>query len=138
MNVRTFALVWGILFLLIGAGGFIPGITTPHTHPDVTMEAGLGLELGLFPVNVLHNIVHLIFAVWGLAASRSFAGARTYAKATAVIYGLFVIMGLIPAANLWTTFGLVPLYGNDVWLHILLAAPAAYFGFVHKDRDIHA
>lgn len=42
------------------------------------------------------------------------------------------MMGLIPGLD--TTFGLVPLFGNDVWLHILLAAPAAYFGFVHRDR----
>jgi hypothetical protein len=33
------------------------------------------------------------------------------------------------------------LHGNDVWLHILLAAPAAYFGFMHKrarDQARHA
>jgi len=33
---------------------------------------------------------------------------------------------------LWTLFGLVPLYGNDIWLHGLLAAIAAYFGWVHR------
>lgn len=136
MSVRTFALVWGILFLLIGVGGFIPGLTTPHTHPDVAVDAGLGLELGLIPVNILHNIVHLIFAAWGLLAARSIAASVTYARATAVIYGIFVVMGLIPAANLWTTFGLVPLYGMAVWLHVLLAAVAAYFGFFHRERKV--
>ena len=135
MSVRTFAIVWGVLFLLIAVGGFIPGLVQPHSHPDVAVEAGLGLELGLFPINVLHNIVHLIFAIWGFVAARTVPAARTYAKATAIIYGVFVIMGLIPAANLWTTFGLVPLYGNDVWLHILLAAGAAYFGFIHREHD---
>lgn len=135
MTVRKFALAWGILFLLIGVGGFIPGLTTPHTHPDVTLEAGLGLELGLFPVNLLHNIVHLLFAAWGLFASRTTDASRTYAKATAVFYAMFVVMGLIPAANLWTTFGLVPLYGNDVWLHLILAAGAGYFGFFHREHD---
>ena len=45
----------------------------------------------------------------------------------------FVISELIPAAELWTKFGLIPLYGNDVWLHILLAAVAGYFGFVRRD-----
>ena len=134
MSVQKFALVSGVVFLVIGIGGFIPGLVTPYTHPDVAVEAGLGLELGLFPVNILHNIVHLLFAVWGLLAARSFGASRTYAKATAVIYGMFVVMGLIPAANLWTTFGLVPLYGNDVWLHVLLAAGAAYFGFFHRER----
>jgi hypothetical protein len=135
MAVRTFARVWGILFLIIGIGGFIPGLMTEHDHPDVTMEAGLGLELGLFPVNLLHNLVHLVFGVWGLLSGRDAGSARSYAKATAVIYAVFVVMGLIPAARLWTTFGLVPLYGNDVWLHVILAAGAAYFGFVHRERE---
>lgn len=133
MSVRTFALIYGIVFLAVGAAGFIPGLTEPHTHPDVTMEAGLGLLLGLFPVNILHNVAHLLFGVWGLWASRSVDGARTYGKGTAIIYGLFTVMGLIAAAKLWTTFGLVPLYGNDVWLHALLAAGAAYFGFFHRE-----
>jgi hypothetical protein len=95
------------------------------------MRHGYGNALGLFPVNTLHNIVHLLFGVWGLLAYRSFGGARTYARAVAIVYALFIVMGLIDGLN--TTFGLVPLYGNDVWLHILLALPAAYFGFMHRD-----
>jgi hypothetical protein len=38
------------------------------------------------------------------------------------------VLGLIPATQ--TTFGLIPIWGNDVWFHALLAAGAAYFGFV--------
>jgi hypothetical protein len=133
MTVRTFARLFGIVFLIIGAAGFIPGLTDmTHDHPDVTLDAGLGLELGLFPVNILHKIVHLLFGVWGLLAARSLGGARGYARSVAVIYGVFAVMGLISAARLWTAFGLVPLYGHDVWLHALLAAVAAYYGFVRR------
>ena len=46
----------------------------------------------------------------------------------AVSYGLLVILGLIPATS--TLFGLVPIYGMDVWLHLALGAIAAYFGFM--------
>ncbi len=53
-----------------------------------------------------------------------------YGKGVAVIYGLLTLLGLIPATN--TTFGLVPIYGNDVWLHAGLALVAAYFGFIHN------
>jgi hypothetical protein len=49
----------------------------------------------------------------------------------AIIYAVLVVMGLVPALN--TTFGLIPIHGNDVWLHALLAVIAAYFGFVHGD-----
>jgi hypothetical protein len=136
MSTRTFARVWGILFLIIGASGFVPGLTMmDHDHPDMIIDAGLGLELGLFPVNILHNVVHLLFGVWGLLAARSLGAARGYARSVAVIYAAFALMGLISAAKLWTTFGLVPLYGNDVWLHALLAAVAAYFGFFRGERE---
>jgi hypothetical protein len=138
MSTRSFARIYGIIFLLVGVAGFVPGLTVPHSHPDVTLTTGLGLELGLFPVNVLHNLAHLAFGAWGLLAARSLGGAKGYFKAVAVVYALLAVMGLIPAGNLHTTFGLVPLYGNDVWLHILLAAPAAYFGFVHRDTGADA
>ena len=141
MNLRTFAKLFGIAFLLIGASGFIPGLTTAHSHPganDVAVDAGLGAALGLFPVNILHNLFHVAFGVWGLLAARSLGGARLYARSVAVIYAALAIFGLIPAAKLWTTFGLIPLYGNDVWLHVLLAAVAGYFGFVRSERSANA
>ncbi len=133
MNTRTFALVWGIVFLVIVASGFIPGMLQPPApgDPDLAVDAMHGRALGLFPVNILHNLVHLLFGIWGVLAYRSWDAAKLYAKAVAVIYAVFAVMGLVPGLD--TTFGLVPLHGNDVWLHILLAVPAAYFGFVHKD-----
>jgi hypothetical protein len=130
VSIQTFARIYGIAFLVVGAGGFIPGLTPPHDHPNLTLEAGSGLELGLFPVNVLHNIVHIAFGAWGLAAARSFDAARLYARVVAIAYGLLTLMGLFPATN--TTFGLVPIYGHDVWLHALLAGVAAYFGFAYR------
>lgn len=141
MNIQTFAKVFGIVFLLVGLSGFIPGLTTPHTHPganDVMVDAGLGAALGLFPVNILHNLVHALFGIWGLVAARSLGASRFYARGVAVIYTALAIFGLIPTAKLWTTFGLIPLYGNDVWLHILLAAVAGYFGFVRRDAPAQA
>ena len=138
MNTRTFALVWGILFLMIFAAGVIPGLWHPAgpEHPPLAVESMYGDAAGLFPVNILHNLVHLLFGVWAIVAYRSLSGAKTFAKTTAIVYGLFIVMGLVPGLN--TTFGLVPLFGNDVWLHVLLAAPAAYFGFMHRDREVAA
>ena len=89
MNTRTFALIFGIVFLIIGAGGFIPGLTDMTATPEagLTMHNGYGHELGLFPINILHNIVHLLFGIWGILAYRSYGGARTYFRAVAIIYG---------------------------------------------------
>ncbi len=132
--LKTFALIWGVLFLLAGAGGFIPALSPPASHPGLTMEHGSAMALGLFPVNTLHNIVHLLFGVWGLLAARSVGGSRTYAQAVAVIYGLLIVLGLIPQTS--NGFGFVPLHGNDVWLHVVLALPAFYFGFIHRERTV--
>ena len=66
----------------------------------------------------------------GLAASRSLGGAVLYARGVALIYAALTVAGFVP--NLNTLFGLVPLYGNDIWLHALLALVAAYFGWVHR------
>jgi hypothetical protein len=132
MNTRTFALIFGVAFLLIGASGFIPGLHQPGTpDPGLTMTHGYGNALGLFPVNTLHNIVHIIFGIWGIMAYKSYGGSRAYFRAVAVIYGLLTILGLLEPTK--TTFGLVPIYGNDVWLHALLALVAAYFGWVNRD-----
>jgi hypothetical protein len=130
MNTRTFAMIFGVAFVLIGISGFIGAPTTPGPHPDLHMTQGFGHALGLFPVNVLHNIVHIVFGLWGLAASRSLGGAVTYFRGVAIVYALLTVMGLLEATH--TTFGFIPLYGNDVWLHALLALVAAYFGWMHR------
>jgi hypothetical protein len=136
MNTRTFAMIFGVVFLIVGAGGFIPGMTTMGGmgHPgdsDVTMMSMFGYELKLFPVNVLHDVVHVLFGIWGLLAARSLAGAKMYFRGVAIIYALLTVMGFLPPLN--TTFGLIPLYGNDIWLHAVLAIVAAYFGWMNRD-----
>jgi hypothetical protein len=133
MKTRYFALIMGIVFLLVGIAGFIPGLTmAPMAPASDAMAPAHGVLLGLFPVNWLHNLVHIAFGIWGIAAYRSFAGARGYAKAVAIIYAVLTVMGLIPGLN--TMFGLVPLYGNDIWLHALITIAAAYFGFFAPER----
>lgn len=137
MAIRYFALVYGIVFLVVGVAGFVPAFVTPYgpNHPDLVINAGAGELFGLFPVNVLHNLVHIIFGIWGIAAYRSANGVLGYARAVAIIYAIFMIMGLLP--GLMTVFGLVPLHSHDVWLHLLLAAIAAYFGWFANRSNAH-
>lgn len=129
MAVRYFTLIYGIVFFLVGIAGFVPAFVTPFdaTDPALAVTATSGLLFGLFPVNVLHNLVHVVFGIWGIAVWRRVSPSRFYAQAVAVVYVVFMIMGFIPVLN--TTFGLVPLYGHDIWLHLILAGVAAYFGF---------
>lgn len=133
MSTRTFAMIFGIVFVLVGIGGFVPQLVHPAEGGALAMDSGHGLLFGLFPVNTLHNIVHLLFGLWGLAASRSLSGSVAYARGVAIIYAVLMVMGFIPSLS--DGFGLVPLYGNDVWLHLGLALVAAYFGWVNRNPD---
>jgi hypothetical protein len=127
MNARTFATVLGVAFLLAGIAGFVPSPPPPDALP-LTIDHYHGLALGLFPVNIIHTVVHLLFGVMGLAAARGIGlSAVGYARFVAVAYGLLVVLGLLPATQ--TTFGLIPIYGNDVWLHGAIALVAAVVGF---------
>ena len=132
MGVRTMALLFGVVFLAVGALGFVPGAFTPTEHPPgMTMTQGYGMLLGLFAVNLLHNVAHLLFGVWGVLSRGSVGAARNYFRGVAVIYALLTAMGLIAATS--TTFGLIPLHGNNVWLHGVLALVGAYFGWMHRE-----
>ena len=116
--VRRAALVVGIVFLVVGVLGFIPGITTNY---DTMMFAGHESRaklLGLFQVSVLHNIVHLLFGVAGLALSRTVSGARAYLIGGGAIYLVLWLYGLVIDHDSGANF--VPLNGADNWLHLFL------------------
>ena len=119
MTTRQFALVLGLGFIVAGLAGFFP---TPADPPaGLTQTHGFGHALGILPVNTIHNVVHILFGVMGILASRgSLMSARSYAQFVAIVYALLVVLGLLPQTN--TTFGLIPLYGADVWLHAIIAA----------------
>jgi len=71
------AFIVGLVFLLVGILGFIPGITSNY---DDLKFAGHGSDaqlLGIFDTSVLHNIVHLLFGIAGIALSKSWDGARS-------------------------------------------------------------
>ena len=129
MKTRYFALIVGIIYLVVGIAGFIPGLRTNREWAELTVRATSGELIGLFPVNVLHNLVHLAIGILGILAYRTFDASRTYSRALAIVYAVLAILGLIDAARLNFLFGLVPLHRHDIWLHALTALIAAYFGW---------
>ena len=131
--VKKFALIFGAMYVIAGILGFIPALVTPpEGMVGMDVQAGHGHLFGLFPVNFWHNIVHVAVGIWGVLAARDFGAAVTFARVSAVLFAALTILGLIPATN--TLFGLVPLYGHDIWLHALTTALTAYFGFVAPTR----
>jgi hypothetical protein len=129
MTTTAFALVFGIAFTLAGIIGMFPAALTPPPPQDPVLALNVlhGYLLGLFPVNVLNSALHIAFGITGLAAATTEQRSRLYARGLAVLCGGFGIMGMLPTLN--TTFGLMPLHGNDVWLNLGAATIAAYFGW---------
>lgn len=126
-TVQRVAQIFGIVFILIALVGFYAGGMSMEADPAVAPTI-----LGIFPVNLLHNIVHLLFGIWGLAAARSFTGAKQFAQIAGVIYLVLAAVGFISPDG----FGFVPLGGNDVWLHVALGAILAGVGFTAKPATV--
>jgi hypothetical protein len=126
--IQNAALWIGVVFLLIGIAGFIPGITTNYDQMTFAGPESEALLLGVFQVSILHNIVHLLFGVWGLAAARSFSGSRVYLIGGGLIYGLLWIYGLVVDEG--TTANFVPLNDADNWLHLGLFVLMVLLGVV--------
>lgn len=135
MTSRKFAQVTGVLFLMVGVMGFIPFfLSTPHPNavPGLFADEGYGLLFGLFPVNWVHNLVHLGVGIAGLSCGGSVSKARVFARGLTWFYISLAVMGTIPPLSMM--FGLVPLHGWDVWLHGGIAAFAAYLGYGKQGR----
>jgi len=128
-TMQRVAQVFGWIFLVVGVLGFFFSgssmVADPATAPRM---------LGLFPVNALHNVVHLAFGVWGLMAARRFSTAKAYGQITGVAYLALAFLGFIIPA----TFGLMPIGGNDIWLHAILGAVLAYYGFTAREELVAA
>src|SRR4051812_39681613 len=115
--VKRVAMVFGVVFLLVG----ILGVVSPGGM-SMGANAAPGMILGVFPVNLLHNVVHILFGVWGLLAARSFAGAKLYTQVGGVVYIVLAICGwLLP-----DTFGLLPNGGANIWLHLVVGVILGY------------
>jgi Domain of unknown function (DUF4383) len=129
MKTSTFALILGIVFLGFGLLGFIPAalVPPPIDAPPTSFTLLYGYLLGLFPVNLIHSLMHLVVGAWGISAWAGRSSSATFARSVAILYGVLAVMGMIPLLN--TTLGMMPLYGNDVWLHGISAVAAAYFGW---------
>ena len=109
----------GIVFLLVGILGFIPGITSDYDTMRFAGHQSEAMLLGIFQVSILHNIVHLLFGIAGLAMARTVSGARSYLLVGGIIYAVLWIYGLFIGQESAANF--VPVNSADNWLHFFLA-----------------
>lgn len=105
---QTFALVFGAVYVLVGLLGFV-----------------MDPILGIFQVNLLHNIVHLAIGGALLFASKDHATAKTVSLIVGVAYLLVAVLGFVA-----TDFmeDLLDINGADNILHLVSGAAAVYFG----------
>lgn len=122
------ALVYGIVFLIVGIGGFIPGLTSNIESLEFAGHGSEAMLLGVFQVSILHNIVHLLYGVVGLLAARSFGGSRPYLIWGGAIYAVLWLYGLFVPHEHAANF--VPLNTADNWLHFALAVTMIALGFL--------
>ena len=130
------ARVVGAVFLLVGILGFIPGITTDYDTMTFASHDSEAKLLGIFQVSILHNIVHLLFGIAGLAMARAASTARTYLIGGGVIYLVLWLYGLFIDKESSANF--VPVNSADDWLHFLLGVGMVALGVVLGRRTADA
>ncbi len=131
--VQIASLVVGAVFLAVGVLGFIPGITTHYaTLTFAGHDSGAPL-VGLFNVSVLHNIVHLLFGVAGLALARTATSARLFLLGGGVIYLVLWIYGLLIDQHSMANF--IPINTPGNWLHFVLGVGMIALGVLLPRLD---
>lgn len=113
---RSFAVVYGVVFLFVGVTGFISALT-PNEH-----------LFGIFKVNTALNIIHLItaaFALWMVFVQRFFQ--RTFFQVIGFIYAIIAILGFIYADS--SILGFMANNAPDTWFHVIAAVTAMILGF---------
>jgi hypothetical protein len=117
-TLQTAAMAVGVVFLLVGVLGFVPGITSNFSEMSFAGHESDARLLGIFQVSVLHNIVHLLFGVAGLVMGRTWAGAKTFLVGGGAVYLVLWLYGLVIDRDSAANF--VPLNAADNWLHLVL------------------
>ena len=122
--LQKLAWIFGIVLLVVGILGFVPAI------------ASGGLLLGIFQVDSLHNVIHLLSGALAIGAAIGAASyARLYFQVFGVVYALVAVVGFVQSD---TVLGLIGVNMADNALHVLIAAVALWAGFGMKDNSTSA
>ncbi len=117
-TVQTVALVFGAIYLAVGIIGFLPFLGGSFTLTNHAL-------LGIFQINLLHNLVHVVIGLAGLAAVTSLPNSRRFCQVVGVVLLLLGVLGVFVANPL----GLLYIGQLDIPLHLVTGAVLAYFGF---------
>ena len=129
--VQSLAALVGAVFLAVGVLGFIPGITVASSAP------GQGLLLGIFAVNTIHNLAHLILGAVMLYAGSSASRFWVLSRTLAGVFAFLVVGSVIAPIAEGVAINL-----PDTGLHLVSALAMAYLAYgsrsVAADQPIAA
>jgi Domain of unknown function (DUF4383) len=140
--IQSVALVVGLVFLLVGILGFIPGITSNYGDLKFAGHDSNAQLLGIFDTSILHNIVHLLFGVAGIVLSGTWDGARTFLVGGGAIYLVLFVYGAVFHGEKGSNW--IPVNWADNVLHLALGAGMIVLGFalgkeaVRRDTPVAA
>jgi len=126
--IQSVALLVGVVFLVVGTLGFIPGITSNYDELKFAGHNSDAQLLGIFDTSILHNIVHLLYGLAGIALARTIDGARTFLVGGGLVYLVLFVYGAIwhgEAGSNW-----IPVNWADDILHLALGAGMVIVGIV--------
>jgi arginine exporter protein ArgO len=129
--VQTVALIYGIIFLLVGVAGFIPGLTSNYETMQFAGHQSEAMLMGVFQVSILHNIVHLLYGIAGVALSRRADNAQHYLLWGGIVYLVLWLYGLFVGHESPANF--VPLNTADNWLHLALGVTMVALSFLRRE-----
>jgi uncharacterized membrane protein HdeD (DUF308 family) len=115
---KTLALVFGVVFILVGILGFVP-------NPLVGADA-------LFATDALHNIVHILFGVILLVTAKK--APALWLLILGVVYLVLAVLGFLLVPDEGALLGLVHVNTADHWLHVVLGVVLVAAGFFGKKQ----
>ncbi len=119
---KTLAMVFGVVFILVGVLGFV--------------ENPLVGAAGIFETDMLHNVVHLLFGIILLGvALKAQAKSALWLKILGVVYLLLAIIGFVMVPEGGALLGLVHANAADHYLHIVLGVVLVAAGFLAKGNS---
>ncbi|MDQ0921597.1 hypothetical protein QF038_000105 [Pseudarthrobacter sp. W1I19] len=117
-GLQKATLATGIVFLLLGILGFIPGITANFDSLGLAGPGSKAELFGIFRVSVLHNAVHLASGIAALVMAGTHRQGRNFLIYGGVAYLFLWLYGLLMGDDLPANF--LPENNADNWLHLAL------------------
>jgi len=132
MATKIYTRCVGIIYVLVGACAFIPGLggtPSPNTLADGQIRLHFENLFGRMPMNYPLAVLFIIAGAVGVVTSFQFKTAKMAARA--LLFGSLVLMALgFCPAPISTMGGFLPLYGWTTGFFLITALFTFYFALI--------